>query len=271
MKNKILLGLLIVIPALVLVIAACEIPEQPSDPVTTTTIASTTTTTIILDDDPNNERDDSVIIRTCEVDADCVVMNVGNCCGYYPQCLNRDSITDPEYQYNRCMRRGFSPGCAYPPEIDSCGCIEGRCVAAADTDSTTTTILTWQTIDANGRFSFKIPGDMTEEAVRGIDSYVEKYIGHGMEIAFDYGMYGGLQTNRQEQDEYWEIEKTIGGYDAVMYGHRNAYESQFGHYMATVVFLDVSDGDNKLVLTVYYENSENVLLAREILESVKFP
>ena len=36
-----------------------------------------------------------VVDSSCKVDADCTVKNVGNCCGYYPACVNVSSATDP--------------------------------------------------------------------------------------------------------------------------------------------------------------------------------
>jgi len=32
---------------------------------------------------------------SCKSDSECVVKNVGNCCGYYPMCTNKDSVLDP--------------------------------------------------------------------------------------------------------------------------------------------------------------------------------
>lgn len=62
----------------------------------------------------------------CDVDADCVVKNVGNCCGYYPACVNEDSPTYPELVAKRCAEEGVAGVCGYP-EIRGCACVEGRC------------------------------------------------------------------------------------------------------------------------------------------------
>ncbi len=66
--------------------------------------------------------------RSCTVDADCTVKNVGNCCGYYPACVNVDSPTFPEQVQARCEREGLSSVCGFP-EIRACQCVEGRCAA----------------------------------------------------------------------------------------------------------------------------------------------
>lgn len=63
---------------------------------------------------------------SCKVDADCAVKNVGNCCGYYPACVNKDSPTFPEQVQARCAAEGVSSVCGFP-EISGCACVEGRC------------------------------------------------------------------------------------------------------------------------------------------------
>ncbi len=64
----------------------------------------------------------------CRVDADCAVKDVGNCCGRYPACVNRDSPTFPDRVAAECARTGMSGICGYP-EISSCRCVEQRCAA----------------------------------------------------------------------------------------------------------------------------------------------
>lgn len=68
------------------------------------------------------------IDRSCKIDADCEVKNVGNCCGYYPQCVNVNSPTDPEQVKADCAREGRSSICGFP-SIDHCQCVEGQCAA----------------------------------------------------------------------------------------------------------------------------------------------
>ena len=65
----------------------------------------------------------------CTTDADCEVKNVGNCCGYYPECVNRESPTFPDRVKAECAKKGTMGVCGFP-EIKSCACVEGRCAAA---------------------------------------------------------------------------------------------------------------------------------------------
>lgn len=65
---------------------------------------------------------------SCKSDADCEVKNVGNCCGYYPACVNRNSPTDPEGVKAECAKSGMMSVCGWA-EISSCSCQQGKCEA----------------------------------------------------------------------------------------------------------------------------------------------
>lgn len=68
---------------------------------------------------------------SCRVDADCTVKNVGNCCGYYPACVNANSPTFPEQVKAACAASGTSGICGFPA-ISGCQCVQGRCEAQRD-------------------------------------------------------------------------------------------------------------------------------------------
>lgn len=65
---------------------------------------------------------------SCRIDADCAVKNVGNCCGYYPACVNVDSPTFPDQVKAACAASGTSSICGFPA-ISGCECVQGRCEA----------------------------------------------------------------------------------------------------------------------------------------------
>ena len=69
-----------------------------------------------------------VVDYSCETDADCAVKNVGNCCGYYPACVNRDSPTFPDQVKAECAAKGMSSICGFP-SISGCVCRDKRCEA----------------------------------------------------------------------------------------------------------------------------------------------
>jgi hypothetical protein len=64
----------------------------------------------------------------CKTDSDCQVKDVGNCCGYYPACVNKDSPTFPEQVKAKCSAEGMSSICGFQ-EISGCSCVEGRCAS----------------------------------------------------------------------------------------------------------------------------------------------
>jgi hypothetical protein len=68
----------------------------------------------------------------CTSDADCAVKDVGNCCGAYPACVNKDSPTDPAAVQAQCAKQGRMSACGFR-EIDACSCTQGRCSPRDDT------------------------------------------------------------------------------------------------------------------------------------------
>lgn len=65
---------------------------------------------------------------SCSTNADCTVKDVGNCCGYYPACVNKGSPTDPAAVKAACEASGMMATCGFR-EIQACQCVQGRCEA----------------------------------------------------------------------------------------------------------------------------------------------
>jgi len=65
---------------------------------------------------------------SCTVDADCAVKDIGNCCGYYPACVNKDSPTFPEQVKADCAKNDMMSTCGFP-DISACSCVEARCAS----------------------------------------------------------------------------------------------------------------------------------------------
>ena len=74
----------------------------------------------------NKDADAGVVDTSCKTDADCVVKDVGNCCGYYPQCVNAGSPTFPEQVKAQCAKDGMASTCGFQ-EVGGCQCVQGRC------------------------------------------------------------------------------------------------------------------------------------------------
>ena len=66
---------------------------------------------------------------SCASNTDCVVKDVGNCCGRFDACVNRDSPTFPEQVKADCAKQGTAGICGFPV-IESCACVAGHCTAA---------------------------------------------------------------------------------------------------------------------------------------------
>lgn len=64
--------------------------------------------------------------RSCRTSADCVVENVGNCCGAMPACVNRNSPTDPAAVKAQCEREGRMSTCGFK-DVQACACVDGTC------------------------------------------------------------------------------------------------------------------------------------------------
>ena len=65
--------------------------------------------------------------RTCKIDSDCVVKDVGSCCGYAPACVHKASATDPEGVRAQCVKDGIASVCGFN-EITACRCVRNQCV-----------------------------------------------------------------------------------------------------------------------------------------------
>lgn len=71
------------------------------------------------------------INRSCQIDADCTVKDVHNCCGYFPACVNRDAQTDPGLVRRLCEQEQMAGICGFP-EITACRCVNSVCADAGN-------------------------------------------------------------------------------------------------------------------------------------------
>jgi len=70
----------------------------------------------------------AAVDASCRVASDCAVKNVGNCCGYFPACVNKDAAVDPDAVRASCESSGMASVCGWK-DIQSCDCVQGRCQA----------------------------------------------------------------------------------------------------------------------------------------------
>jgi hypothetical protein len=64
--------------------------------------------------------------RSCKIDSDCSVKNVGNCCGAFPSCVNKNAKTDPAAVQAQCAKAGMASVCGFR-EVGGCQCVQGQC------------------------------------------------------------------------------------------------------------------------------------------------
>lgn len=100
---------------LLLFASACSVPAATAPPVAETAPTSPAASPVVVD-------------KSCRSDADCTVKNVGNCCGYYPACVNVGSRTDPAGVQASCQAKGMMSVCGFA-EISGCSCVKGQCAA----------------------------------------------------------------------------------------------------------------------------------------------
>eukprot|EP00587_Corethron_hystrix_P010537 CAMPEP_0113301770 /NCGR_PEP_ID=MMETSP0010_2-20120614/2857_1 /TAXON_ID=216773 ORGANISM="Corethron hystrix, Strain 308" /NCGR_SAMPLE_ID=MMETSP0010_2 /ASSEMBLY_ACC=CAM_ASM_000155 /LENGTH=127 /DNA_ID=CAMNT_0000155441 /DNA_START=45 /DNA_END=425 /DNA_ORIENTATION=+ /assembly_acc=CAM_ASM_000155 len=64
--------------------------------------------------------------KSCATHADCMVKNVGNCCGDYPMCVNHEFQPDLGAVRDYCANNTKVGVCGWS-HIDACACVEGSC------------------------------------------------------------------------------------------------------------------------------------------------
>ncbi len=67
--------------------------------------------------------------RSCRVDSDCTVKDVGSCCGYSPSCVNKAARPDPKAVQAACADAGMAGICGFR-EIEACACVSNTCEPA---------------------------------------------------------------------------------------------------------------------------------------------
>lgn len=64
----------------------------------------------------------------CSQDTDCTIKDVHNCCGVYPQCVNKGTTTDVELVRTLCEKQGVASVCGFP-SVESCACVNKKCTS----------------------------------------------------------------------------------------------------------------------------------------------
>ena len=144
----------------------------------------------------------------------------------------------------------------YPSAIPAC-CVSDR---------------TTSTSSKNSAFSVLLPPGWVYEPQQGIDSFVGAYVGDGVELTFDYGIYSD-PLNYDDDAAYDVHEETIGGLTAKI------VVPESGDGITGVHFADVGKfafpGDNiafdvRLTITANDLTPEQQEIALQIFRSIRF-
>lgn len=68
----------------------------------------------------------SAINSSCEWDSDCEIKDVGNCCGYSPECVNKNSFVNGTLVEELCKKEKEGSACGFV-SINYCKCSNKRC------------------------------------------------------------------------------------------------------------------------------------------------
>ena len=84
-------------------------------------------TTAVSEDMDNITDSMPKVNYNCSTSSDCIEKNVGNCCGAYMECVNKDFEQDKEALSNWCQQNEIFGICGWTV-IDFCVCEDGRCM-----------------------------------------------------------------------------------------------------------------------------------------------
>ena len=133
----------------------------------------------------------------------------------------------------------------------------------------------WQNINADGYFTFKIPPDMKEIPVQGIDSYVGEYQGPTTQLQFDYGLYSGFLKEYSRKPDYKKTSLNVHGRKAKLITFYNEETTLEFPYVIAIHFPDLGiqseEGKTTLVVWVNCKTPEDYSVAERILKSIQFP
>ena len=88
---------------------------------------------------------------SCTLDVDCVVKDVGNCCGANPVCVNSGAIVDPDHVNQICTDNSLSSTCSIDVVV-GCACVNNVC------EKRSTALQ-----DPDVRFELIIPEDLNKD------------------------------------------------------------------------------------------------------------
>lgn len=129
----------------------------------------------------------------------------------------------------------------------------------------------WQNVNVADRFQLRLPPDMKEQKVQGIDSLVSRFGSDQITLSSDYVWYSD-PLKYDDKKGYQRKAMVIGGKEALIVTFQDHREGEPMPFVTGVHFPSVT-GDGKVRLTVYAtcRDEKAQQTARRIFETITFP
>lgn len=123
---------------------------------------------------------------------------------------------------------------------------------------------TWRGI-TNNAFSFSVPSNFKKTDQHGIDSFVEEYVGEGIDLTFDYGPYSNDFQGWPKETKFEEMK--IDGRIAKLGTVKHEFRKDFPY--STQIYIKLSN-TTALSMFAKCKSQKEVAQAKKIFETITF-
>jgi len=120
----------------------------------------------------------------------------------------------------------------------------------------------WQNV-TNGSFSFSIPALWKKTDAHGVDSFVEEYLGQGIKLSFDFGMYSNNFGDWPKETKFEEV--NIHDRAARIGAVKREFHE--GYPYSVQVYIK-ANGSGALSMFAACKSEKEVALARKVFETI---
>ena len=120
----------------------------------------------------------------------------------------------------------------------------------------------WKSV-TNESFSFSIPASWKKTDARGIDSFVEEYLGAGIELSFDFGFYSNNFGDWPKETKFEQVK--INGRNARIGTAKREFHE--GYPYSTQVYIQQSK-NVALSMFAACKSEKEVAVARKVFETI---
>jgi hypothetical protein len=174
------------------------------------------------------------------------------------------------------MLFAFSVGAAQSPYQSSflpCRQDKSKSVSSPCANEAQTAIPeNWQKITIEGKFSFRLPPEMKQTNVSGVESLMREYKSDKMRVYFVHEPYSYLSHDSrmlEGKKDYREVVFKIDGKPATLFSYSIAEDSPL-RFMTELYVGDWAHDEVELIMVAETQNAANLDTAKMILKSVCF-